>query len=183
MAVSWWGNEIKYGSQNSSGNMQSIHAVLQNVHTEILVMHTYCGIASITEGNITLLFNTVKCRDPQTPASLPHQPPNCKSFSHGTVLKPVNSSSSALQDFKAQCNSNAALWFSRFLLVPPCLLCSSPDCTGSVASCQHTCSMRISVIVEWMFHSCCNHVEMLYDGMEGSLYPWTPHLGKFRKIK
>lgn len=107
--------------------MQSIHAVLQNVHTEILVMHTYCGIASITEGNITLLFNTVKCRDPQL--HLPHQPPNCKLFSHGTVLILVSSSSSALQDFKAQCNSNAALWFSRLLLVPPCLLCSSPNCT------------------------------------------------------
>lgn len=80
MAVSWWGNEIKYGSQNSSGNMQSIHAVLQNVHTEILVMHTYCGIASITEGNITLLFNTVKCRDPQLHYPINPQTVSCSAM-------------------------------------------------------------------------------------------------------
>lgn len=39
MAVFQWGGEIKC-PQNSSRNTQSTHAVLQNVHAEILVLHS-----------------------------------------------------------------------------------------------------------------------------------------------
>jgi len=40
MAVFQCSGENKYGSQNSSGNTQSTYAVLQNVHTETLIVRT-----------------------------------------------------------------------------------------------------------------------------------------------
>lgn len=184
MAVLYCGGENENGSQNSSRNMQSTHAVLENGHTEILIVHTYHWIARTLECTITLLLNTVRCRNPKIPASLNHEPQNLKSFSHDTVLKLVNSSSSTLQVCKAQHNSDTDFWFSRFMLVPSCLLCSSPNCTASTVSCQHTGSVHnISAIVEWTFRSCYNQVEMLYDGMEGSPYPQTSHLWTFRKVR
>lgn len=70
-------------------------------------------------------------------------------------LKCVSSTSSVLEDFRAQCKTNADLWFPRFMPVCPCLLCSSPKlhwvgCVMS-ASLQHGWH---SVIVDWVLRSC-----------------------------